>query len=111
MPSTFWWNPLDGRQEPQVAIRRTDAFSQAVSVEGVEEGSFWSAKASDYLRAHMHAAAIEHLDFRGIVRWVMGIGATEAVDILATAPGPGRHWAAQHANCAPKPRRPPDHSG
>jgi len=97
VPSTFRWNPLDGCQDPQVAIRRADAFSQAVSMKGVEEGSFWSSKASDYLRAYMHAAAIEHLDFRDIVRWVMGIGATEAEDILATAAGPGRHWAAQLA--------------
>jgi type IV secretion system protein VirD4 len=56
--STFRWNPLDGCQDPQVAIRRADAFSQAVSMKGVEEGSFWSSKASDYLRAYMHAAAI-----------------------------------------------------
>jgi type IV secretion system protein VirD4 len=93
--STFRWNPLEGYQDPQVAIRRADAFSQAVSMKGVEEGSFWSAKASDYMRAYMHAAAIAGLDFRHIVRWVMGIGAIEAEEILASAPGPGRHWANQ----------------
>ena len=54
MPSTFRWNPLDGCQDPQVAIRRADAFSQAVSMKGVEEGSFWSAKASR-LHARLHA--------------------------------------------------------
>jgi type IV secretory pathway TraG/TraD family ATPase VirD4 len=95
VPSTFRWNPLDGCQDPQVAIRRADAFSQAVSMKGVEEGSFWSAKASDYMRAYMHAAAIGGLDFRHIVRWVMGIGATEAENILAGAPAPGSHWAEQ----------------
>lgn len=95
VPSTFRWNPLDGCQDPQVAIRRADAFSQAVSMKGVEEGSFWSSKASDYLRAYMHAAAIANLDFRHIVRWVMGIGATEPEDILASVAGPSQHWAAQ----------------
>jgi type IV secretion system protein VirD4 len=91
VPSTFRWNPLDGCQDPQVAIRRAGALSQAGSMKGVEEGSIWSAKASDY----MHAAAIAGLDFRHIVRWVLGIGAIEAEQILAAAPGPARHWADQ----------------
>jgi type IV secretion system protein VirD4 len=97
VPSTFRWNPLDGCQDPQVAIRRADAFAQAVSMKGVEEGSFWSQKASDYLRAYMHAAAVAGLDFRHIVRWVMGIDATEAEDILLSIAGPSQQWAAQLA--------------
>jgi type IV secretion system protein VirD4 len=97
VPSTFRWNPLDGCEDPQVAIRRADAFSQAVSMKGVEEGSFWSQKASDYMRAYLHAAAIAGLDFRHIVRWVMGIGATDAEDILASVHGPSQQWAAQLA--------------
>jgi len=97
LPSTFGWNPLDGCEDPQVAIRRADAFAMAVSMKGVEDASFWSSKASDYLRAYMHAAAIAGLDFRHIVRWVMGVDALEAEEILARSDGPGQQWAAQLA--------------
>jgi type IV secretion system protein VirD4 len=52
VPSTFWWNPLEGCQDPAVAIRRADAFANSVSHRGVDDASFWAAKASDYLRAY-----------------------------------------------------------
>jgi hypothetical protein len=39
-----------GREDPATVIRRVDAFAFAVSRKGVEDASFWSAKASDYLR-------------------------------------------------------------
>ena len=50
VPSTFCWSPVDGCQDPATAIRRADAFAFAVSQKGAEDGTFWSAKASDYLR-------------------------------------------------------------
>ena len=49
---------MDGCEEHAVAIRRADAFAHAVSQKGVEDATFWSAKASDYLRAYFHAAAL-----------------------------------------------------
>ena len=51
VPSTFCWSPINGC-DPATAIRRADAFAFAVSQKGVEDGSFWSAKASDYLRGY-----------------------------------------------------------
>ena len=57
MPSTFRWNPIDGCQDPAVAIRRADGFAHAVSMGSVEDASFWTSKASDYLRALFCAAA------------------------------------------------------
>jgi type IV secretion system protein VirD4 len=95
VPSTFWWNPLDGCQEPATAIRRADAFAQSVSQEGVEDASFWSARASDYLRGYFHAAALAGLDLRQVARWVTGAGHTEAEDILGAHIGTGEQWAAQ----------------
>ena len=46
VPSTFCWYPVDGCEDPATAIRRADAFAFAVSQKGVEDGTFWSAKAS-----------------------------------------------------------------
>ncbi len=97
VPSTFRWNPLDGCQDPAVAIRRADAFANSVSQHGVEDASFWSAKASDYLRAYFHAAALAGLDLRHVARWVSGEHDQEAEDILYTTTGAATHLAAQLA--------------
>jgi type IV secretion system protein VirD4 len=97
VPSTFRWNPLDGCQDPAVAIRRADAFANSVSQRGVEDGSFWAAKASDFLRGYFHAAALAGLDLRHVARWVSGLGAGEAEAILTTAPGAAIHLADQLA--------------
>ena len=97
VPSTFWWNPLDGCAEPATAIRRADAFATSVSQEGVEDASFWAAKASDYLRGYFHAAALAGLDLRQVARWVTGAGHTEAEEILNAHVGTAEQWAAQLA--------------
>jgi type IV secretion system protein VirD4 len=95
--STFRWNPLQGCQDPAVAIRRADAFANSVSQKGVEDASFWAAKASDYLRGYFHAAALAGLDLRHVARWVSGTRAEEAEAILAAAPGAAHYLADQLA--------------
>ena len=57
-------SPVAGCEDPATAIRRADAFAFAVSQKGVEDGTFWSAKASDYLRGYFHAAALTGADLR-----------------------------------------------
>jgi type IV secretion system protein VirD4 len=95
VPSTFRWNPITGAEDPQTAIRRADAFAQAISMGGVEDASFWTAKASDYLRAFFHAAALADGDMRMVAHWVLAGGSEEAERILAEH-GAGQ-WAAQIA--------------
>ena len=53
-------------------FRRADAFAFAVSQKGVEDGTFWSAKASDYLRGYFCAAALARYDLRTVASWVAG---------------------------------------
>ena len=83
--STFRWSPVDGCEEHATAIRRADAFAQAVSQKGVEDGTFWSAKASDYMRAYFHAAALAGLDMRAVAGWVLGHDPDTPEQILAGA--------------------------
>ena len=91
VPSTFCWSPVDGCQDPATAIRRADAFAFAVSQRGVEDGTFWSAKASDYLRGYFHAAALAQYDLRAVAAWVSGADPDVPERILAAA---GAHqWA------------------
>ena len=91
VPSTFRWSPLDGCQDPATAIRRADAFAFAVSREGVEDGTFWSAKASDYLRGYFCAAALAGFDMRAVAAWVSGADPDVPERILAAAGA--RQWA------------------
>jgi len=94
VPSTFRWNPVQGCQDPATAIRRADGFAHAVNMTGTEDGTFWSGKASDYLRCLFHAAALAGGDMRLVARWALG-SAEPAEDILDRA-GAGQ-WAAELA--------------
>ena len=85
VPSTFCWSPVDGCQDPAAAIRRADAFAFAVSQKGVEDGTFWSAKASDYLRGYFHAAALARYDLRTVAAWASGADPHVPERILAAA--------------------------
>jgi type IV secretory pathway TraG/TraD family ATPase VirD4 len=91
VPSTFSWSPVEGCEDPATAIRRADAFAFSVSQKGVEGGSFWSSKASDYLRGYFHAAALGGYDLRAVAAWVSGADPGVPEQILAIA---GAHeWA------------------
>ena len=98
VPSTFRWNPVAGCEDPATAIRRADAFAQSVSQNGVEDATFWASKASDYLRAYFHAAALAGLDLTAVARWVSGLRDTEAENVLlAAGTATGWQWASQLA--------------
>src|SRR5689334_8449880 len=89
--STFRWSPVADCQDPATAIRRADAFAFAVSQEGVEDGSFWSAKASDYLRGYFCAAALAGYDLKAVAAWVSGADPHIPEQILMAAGA--RQWA------------------
>jgi hypothetical protein len=89
--STFRWSPVDGCEDPATAIRRADSFAFAVSQQGVEDGSFWSAKASDYLRGYFHAAALAGYDLRAVAAWVSGADPNVPEQVLAYYGA--RQWA------------------
>jgi type IV secretion system protein VirD4 len=91
VPSTFRWSPVEGCEDPATAIRRADAFAFAVSQKGVEDGTFWSAKASDYLRGYFHAAALGGYDLRAVAAWVSGADPDVPEQILVTVGA--RQWA------------------
>src|SRR5580658_4001055 len=91
VPSTFSWSPVQGCEDPATAIRRADAFAFAVSHKGVEDGTFWSAKASDYLRGYFHAAALAQYDLRTVAAWVTGANPDVPERILLAAGA--RQWA------------------
>jgi len=94
--STFRWSPIEGCKDRAVAIRRADAFANALPQEG--ENRFFQASARAYLRAMFHAAALAGGDMRLVALWAKtGTtgGAVEAEEILRRH---GAHdWAAELA--------------
>lgn len=83
LPCTFRFNPIDGCEDEATAIRRSDAFAEAaISMGGVENASFWSSKASNYLRALFHAAALRKGDMRDLARWILVNDTSEAEEAL-----------------------------
>jgi type IV secretion system protein VirD4 len=81
VPSSFGWNPVRGCAVPATAMRRADAFGESVSQKGVEDASFWSAKACQYLAALFAAADLAGADLRQVAIWASG-DASDAVAIL-----------------------------
>ena len=98
--STFCWSPSPAGP-PATAIRRADAFAFAVSQKGVEDGTFWSAKASDYLRGYFHAAALARYDLRAVAAWVSGAD-PDVPDGSCSPPGPAS-GPTPWPSCAPRP--------
>jgi type IV secretion system protein VirD4 len=82
VPSTFRWNPLQGCEEPAVAIRRASAFTEAVDQAGVEKGDWFGERAGAYLRALFCAAALGGHDMLTVARWASGMEITAAQEIL-----------------------------
>jgi type IV secretory pathway TraG/TraD family ATPase VirD4 len=84
LPSTFAWSPVAGCRDPEVAARRAEAFTGAISVKGTEQQDFWAQQASEFFRATLMAADLAGGDMRLVAQWLMG-SAEEAEAILQRA--------------------------
>ena len=84
LPSTFAWSPVAGCRDPEVAARRAEAFTGAISVKGTEQEDFWAQQASEFFRAALMAADLVGGDMRLVGRWLMG-SAEDAEAILERA--------------------------
>jgi type IV secretion system protein VirD4 len=93
--STFAWNLIEDCADPATAIRRADAFSDAINVKGVTDGGFWQQKSRDYLRPLFYAAAIEGATLLDVFDWISR-GATEFAEAVLREAG-RTTWAAQLA--------------
>ncbi len=90
--STIRWNPIAGCDDPSVAIRRAQAFTEAVGTEGTEDNNFWAEQAANQMRALLCAAALDGKDFRAVAHWILSGLTQEAETILLSH---GRiSWAA-----------------
>ena len=106
--STFRWNPVEGCGDEATAIRRADAFAHAVNMAGTDDGSFWTGKASGYLRALFHAAALAGGDLRDVAAWAL----RDAAGPKTSSPPPARtSGRPSWPSCGARRRRPRRRSG
>ena len=85
-PSTFRWSPVRGCEDRATAIRRADAFANALPQQGSGDNKFFHTSARAYMRVIFHAAALTAGgDMRLVARWANSAatgGAAEAERIV-----------------------------
>ena len=90
--STFRWNPLQGCEQPAVAIQRAASLTAATESRGLQDMAFWVGKASSALACLMHAAALDGRTMTEVYRWAHGIDDEVPEQILSTHPGAAEGW-------------------
>lgn len=92
IPSTFSIDIIEGCTDIATCVRRADAIASAVSMKGSDNGDYFAAKCSSYLRALFLAAGIVGGDARLVGNWVFG--SAEPAEHILVAAGHGK-WAVE----------------
>lgn len=90
--STFRWNPLQGCEQPAVALRRAVSFTAATESKGLHDMAFWIGKASSVLASLLHAAALSGRTMHDVYEWAHGMNDAVAERILADHPQAASGW-------------------
>jgi type IV secretion system protein VirD4 len=90
--STFRWNPLQGCEQPAVALQRAASLTAATESKGLQDMAFWIGKASTALASLMHAAALEGLTMNEVYQWAHGIEGSVPEQILSAHPAAAKGW-------------------
>jgi len=88
------WSPVAGCEDAEVASLRAEAFVFAApSDPSVRDSRYWRDSAVTVLRCYLHAAALEGLDMRIVLRWARRHQTEEPVKILRDARTAADGWA------------------
>jgi type IV secretion system protein VirD4 len=90
--STFRWNPLQGCEQPAVALQRAVSFTAATESKGLHDMAFWIGKASSVLASLLHAAALDGRTMHDVYEWAHGMNDAVAEQILADHPQAASGW-------------------
>ncbi|MGH3428284.1 MAG: TraM recognition domain-containing protein, partial [Mycobacteriales bacterium] len=97
--SQLRWSPVNGCQEPLVALNRAAAFVSGAGVgEGVQNASYWTGVATAILRCYFLAAATSGRTITDVVRWSTQPTNPEPIQILRKMEQLGRApqgWAGE----------------
>lgn len=90
IPSTLEWSPVDGCENPAVAIERAGYLMAAAPKDSAGTGTWWDARGAELLRLMLHAAALSGASMREVCAWVHDPLSRDPAAILAgefAAPG------------------------
>lgn len=81
-PHQVLWDPVEGCTNEDEALARGKAWARATSRGNVKNGDWFADQAAAILGRLLHAAALENLDLRDVMRWVSDYRDAEPVEIL-----------------------------
>ena len=81
-PHQVLWDPIQGCHLEDEALARGKAWARAASKGNVKNGDWFSDQAAAILGRLLHAAALEGLDLRDVMRWVSDYRDAEPIEIL-----------------------------
>lgn len=85
--NTFFWNPVEGCHDQQVADSRAWALVRGGGgAQGIERADFWAGKAQEIIRAYLMAAALQGWDMGAVMHWAHNPDDYTPVNILEAHP-------------------------
>lgn len=90
--STFRWNPLQGCEQPAIALQRAVSFTAATESKGLHDMAFWIGKASSVLASFLHAAALDGRTMHDVYEWAHGTNDAVPEQILTEHPAAASGW-------------------
>lgn len=101
-PSQMRWSPVNGCDDPLVALNRAAAFVSGAGVgEGVQNATYWTGVAIAIMRCYLLAAAVAGKTVTDVQRWSNQPTNPEPISILREAEARGRApqgWAGELEN-------------
>ena len=85
------WCPVAGCEDPEVALRRANAWADAGPTGNVKNGDFFNRRAAETLGPLLHAAALTGGTIMDVYEWADNLGDRDLMAVL-TERGP-RGWA------------------
>jgi type IV secretion system protein VirD4 len=92
LESTFRWNPLQGCDQPAIALQRAVSFTAATESKGLHDMAFWIGKASSVLASLLHAAALDGRTMHDVYQWAHGLDDSAPERILSAHPNAAQGW-------------------
>jgi type IV secretory pathway TraG/TraD family ATPase VirD4 len=92
LPSTFRWNPLQGCEQPSIALLRATSFTAATASKDLHDMIFWIGKATSVLASFLHAAALDGRTMLDVYQWAHGTDDSAPEQILTAHPGAADGW-------------------
>ena len=68
-PEQLRWSPVNGCEDPTIAVARANAFVMSSGLEIAGEAAFFVSAAVTVLQTYLHAAALGKLTLKDVIRW------------------------------------------